>query len=90
MSQHETRERAEVSIDESSVFIAHDEDLEALKHRFEDAARNGPRFVEFRTAAGSMLGALITPQSRIIVTVHQGPAADVAEVLPSEHSDWDL
>lgn len=90
MSEYGAGERAEVSIDDSGVFVARDEDVEALKRRFEDAARNGPRFVEFRTAGGSTLSALITSHTRIVVTVHRSPAADVGDVVSGDLTDWDL
>lgn len=90
MSEYGTGERAQISIDDASVFVARDEDIEALKRRFEDAARNGPRFVEFRTAGGSTVCALITSRTRIVVTVHRSPAADVGDVVSGDLTDWDL
>jgi len=90
MSEHETGVRTEVSIDHISVFVAQDEDVGALKSRFEDAARNGPRFVEFRTAGGGGMGVLITPRTRIVVTVHPPSSQDVTDVVSTGISDWDL
>lgn len=90
MSGQERETRTEVSIDDSSVFVAHDEDVDALKRRFEDAARNGPRFVAFRTAGGRRLDVLVTSQTRIVVTVHPRSSTDIAEAMASDLTDWDL
>lgn len=85
----QTSARTEVSIDDITVFLAQEEDIQELKNRMEAAARSPGRFVDFVASGGRLVSALITPRTRVVISVW--PDGSVSpEIAPPDIPEWDL
>lgn len=61
--------RTEIAINGTSVFLAQEQDIEALKHRIEAAAQAGGGFVDFVVVGNRSVSVLISAQTQVIISV---------------------
>ncbi len=69
MTNAETMERSALKLNGEEFFLAQEQDLDDLQMRIEDAIAGAGRFVEFVVVGNRRVRALITPRSRVTITV---------------------
>jgi hypothetical protein len=90
MSDTRAETRARVEIDGHAFLVDLDRDLVELMQQIEAAARSQPTFVHLHGGEGSV-SVLVTPRSKIVITVDHGRRAVLGEESPLvPTSDWEL
>ena len=69
----QTMVRTQIAIDEASFFLAQGQDLTELRSRIEQAVQEGGRFVSFVVVGNREVSALLTPHSRVALSVETVP-----------------
>lgn len=60
--------RTEVLVNGESYLLAQGQDLEDLRVRFEDAARDGSKFVDFVVVGNRSMAVLVSPRTEIVIS----------------------
>lgn len=81
--------RTYVEIDGREYLLGHDHDLVDVMSKIEAAAQTKPTFVDL-SGSERLVSVLVSPQSRVVITVRQESPADVVQVRPGLIDDWDL
>lgn len=68
MESMQTMVQTQVTIDGESFLLAQDQDVSVLRARIEEAASTG-RFVDFVVVGNRSVAALLTPTSRVTISV---------------------
>jgi hypothetical protein len=90
MNEKRGESRTHVEIDGRDFLLPANLDLVDLMSRIEDAARSEPTFVDI-AGDGELASVLISPQSRVVVSVeHLSVALPAPEVAANPMLDWDL
>ncbi|MBP2379903.1 hypothetical protein JOF42_003398 [Microbacterium phyllosphaerae] len=69
MAGPETMMQTEIVLDGESYLLAQIQDLGDVKHRIEEAVKSSGRFVDFVVVGNREVSVLITPHSRVTISV---------------------
>jgi hypothetical protein len=69
MSEIQTMVQTEVIINDNASLLAQDQDVDDLKRRFEAATASTGRFVDFVVVGNRRVNVLVTPLTRIVITI---------------------
>lgn len=58
-----------VTIDDDRFEVAHSDDIPSLRERIEHAVSSGGRFVDVPVAGSAPVAVLITPRTRVVISV---------------------
>lgn len=61
--------RTEVTVNGEGYLLAQGQDLDELRHRMEEAARDRGRFVEFVVVGNRSVSVLVSPRTEIVMSV---------------------
>lgn len=81
--------QTEVSIDGSTFVLERGQDVEDVKRRIEAAANSPARFVDLIVRGGVQVSALITPHSRVTISIRTAAGSDDEPFSP-QFTEWDL
>lgn len=84
MGEEQRVTRAEVVVDGEPVILARHQDLPALKRRFEAAVATGGAFVDLDAAGGRSVSVLVTPHTRVVITVR---SVQIGETGAFDHGE---
>lgn len=66
--EHQTMVRTVVEVNGVSVFLAQDQDLDALKERFQDAARTSGTFVDLVEVGNRAVSVLVSSNTTVVIS----------------------